>query len=563
MHIGKASVAAIVSLAVAGCSIPAAGADLVLTNGRVYTVDSRQPWAEAIAIDDGEIVFVGTNDDAQSHIEAGTRHINLKGKMVLPGLHDVHMHPLEAGNPAAGACILDEHSDLQNLTETLGDCADGGVGTDWVTGWGFDLAVLAKTKIAPADLLEAAIPGRPAILMERTSHSQWVNRTALRRAGITRHSPDPVGGRIVRDRSGEPNGILLDNAGDQVLELVYRPTPELLGLARDGLVAKLREFPAYGLTSIADARVYWTRGHHKVWQRVAREGQLPVRAVLGLWAYPELSDDQLTEFHALFSDDPDSLLRISQIKFYVDGILPNGTARVIAPYRSGTTIGGDAHGLNYFDKDRLTRYLVAIEEMGYDAHIHAIGDLGISEALDAIEAASATHPARRSARYRITHIEVRNQRYIDRFAKLGVVADFQVAGDWTAPDTYFRDIARYIGNGARDAIPLRSIFDTGATVTLSSDYDVSDPNPFIGMAHALARGRESLPNVDAAIRAYTINAAYTLRQEDRVGSLTVGKRADLIVIDRNIFEVPVDRIAQTKVLLTLLDGRETYRAPGF
>jgi predicted amidohydrolase YtcJ len=422
---------------------------------------------------------------------------------------------------------------------------------------------LRSLKGNPADILEEAAPGVPVAIMEKTSHSEWVNRTALKRAGVTRDTPDPVGGIIVRDGDGEPTGLLLDNAGDVLLEQIYKPNKELLDLAYDGLVKKLQEFPAYGLTSIADARVYWTRDHHKVWQRVAAEGKLPVRVVLGIWAYPEMDDRQIEQIGRLHSDEPKSLLRITQVKFYVDGLIANGTARMKAPYDPSIQLAGHPNGLNYFTSDRLSHYIAELEKLGFDAHIHAIGDLGVHEALDAIERAQIINGSLGKARHRITHIETYDRADLGRFVKLGVIADFQVAGGWSAPDIFYDDAKPFIGERARNAIPLRQVYETGATVTLSSDYDVSDPNPFVGMANALTRAPENLPNVDAAIRAYTINAAYTLRQEAWTGSLQVGKRADLVVIDRDIFRIAPKAISKTRPLLTMMDGRVTYRSRKF
>ncbi len=539
-------------------------ADRVFLSGKIYTVNPAQPWASAMAIEDGEIVFIGDNEGATGFIGGSTEVINLNGKMVLPGIHDIHMHPLEAGNPAAGTCQFEGGENPEDLIDYIAECAEEQVGTDWITGWGHSIFDLLETDRAPADILEDAIPGRPAVFMEATSHSQWVNRTALRLAGITADTPDPAGGHIVKDpATGEPNGILFDNAGDLVVEIAYKPTPELLDLAYDGLLENLSKLSALGITSVADARVYWTRRHHEVWLRAEAEDALTVRANLGLWAYPHMDDSQLDVIKSLYSYDPERLLQVNQIKYYSDGLIVNSTAALKKPYNENYQLTPHPTGMNYFDEKRLTKFITELEKIGFDANIHTLGDRAIHDPLNAIEATARTNGPNIDRRHRLTHVEMHSKADIERFKKIGVIADMQVAGDWTFPENYEDAQSPYIGKRAKHAVPLKSIYDTGATVTLSSDFDVSTPNPFAGMQHALTRGKESLPSLESVIEAYTINPAYVLRQEERVGTLEAGKRADLIVIDRNLFEIDIEEISHTKVLMTLMDGSEVFRAVNF
>ena len=545
-------------------ALPVRSADVVMQNGTIYTVNPDQPWAEALAYTDGVLVYVGDDAGAAAFIEEGTERIDLEGRMVLPGFHDVHTHPLEAGNPAAGTCILEPGIDPERQIDVIIDCAPEQVGTDWVIGWGHFVDDLLDTRRPPVEILDDAVPDRPAIIMEFTSHSMWANSKALEAAGITRDTPDPVGGIIVKDpRTGEPNGLLIDNAGDIVYRLAFAPTDELLDLAYDGLLDMMEEMPSQGITSIADARVYWKLDHHEVWQRAADNDALNVRTVLGLWGYPEQDDSQIERLKALYSNDPQSLLRINQIKIYADGIPTTTTAAMKAPYDYNYGWIPGNRGLNYFDETRMTRYITELEKTGFDFHIHAIGDRGIHEALNAIEAAADTNGLTVDRRHRLTHLELLDEEDIARFAELDVIADFQLAGDWTDPHEYYENTEYVLGERARNPIPIASVWETGAIVTMSSDFDVSTMNPFVSIEHALTRNGEQLPDVGAAIAAYTINGAYTLRQDDITGSLEVGKAADLIVIDQNLFEIASHDIDRTRVLLTLLSGVETWRSPDF
>lgn len=538
------------------------GADLVLHQGIIYTVNADQPWAEAVAIVDGALVFVGTNANAAAWINDNTEVIDLNGRLVLPGLHDVHAHPLEAGSPVAGTCVLSD-GDPEAMIAIIQACAPHQIGTDWVLGWGHFIGDLLEADRSPRAILDEAVPNRPAIMMEQTSHSVWVNSLALEQAGITATTPDPPGGVILKDPdTGEPDGILLDNAGNLLMDHALAPTAELADLHYEGLLYGLEQLAQHGITSVADARTYWGRNYHRVWQRAEAENTLTARAVLGLWAYPHQSDEQLTTLRALYANHPDKLVKLSQIKVYVDGIVTNTTAAVHEPYQLDLEFTPDNRGLNYFDQARLTHFITELGAVDFDFHIHAIGDRGVHEALNAIEAATQANGTTATHRHRLTHLELIAPADFDRFRALGVLADFQVAGDFTLP-AHFPEAEPFIGDRAYRTIPLRSLHDAGAHITLSSDWDVSDLSPFVGMQHALTRGQESLPDLETVIRAYTLNGAYALRQEDLVGSLEVGKLADLVVLDQNLFNIPIDQIATTQVLLTMLEGETVYRASNF
>ena len=218
-------------------------------------------------------------------------------------------------------------------------------------------------------------------------------------------------------------------------------------------------------------------------------------------------------------------------------------------------------GLKIFDAGRLTNYLAQLEAVGFDAHIHAIGDSGVRDALDAIEAAGLLNNNQYAPRHRLTHVHLVHPSDIPRFASLNVTADFQPFGG--SLFNFYYSIYVALGILNQEGQIIRELYDAGARVVLSSDYDVGDLSPFVGMRNALTIGADSLPSRDAAIRAYTVEASYLMRQEDLVGTIEVGKRADLIVLDRNITAVPMNQLAGTKVLWTLLDGEQTWRDPSF
>ena len=546
---------------------PAVSGTVMYRNGKIYTVNERQPWAEAMVVKDGVIVYLGTEKgfDAALYpaLDKGMQQIDLRGRLVLPGLHDVHAHVLEAGLTVGGSCQVQPQDNIDQLLATTQRCDKTPMGTEWILGFGHALENLLTQGLNPAKALDSVIPDRPAAFMDETSHSVWVNSAALKLAGITKETAMPKGGIIMLDATtGEPNGLLLDAAGELIFDLAIQPTTDVIDLNYDALLWGLQQLRENGITSVTDARVYWRRGFLQAWQRAAQNNKLTARAVVGLWAYPNAADDnqQIAELKAMDSNIPQQRLRVSQIKLYSDGIISNTTAALLEPYQI-SLFPQSTIGINYFDQQRLTHYISELEKVGFDMHIHAIGERGVREALNAIEAARSSNPAV-LARHRLTHLEMVHTDDRPRFKELGVIADFQVAGDFALPENAYWE-ETYIGQRAYDMFPVRSVFETGAVVTLSSDWDVSSLNPFVGMQHALQLGAQSMPSLAEVIRSYTLNGAYLMRQEDKVGSLEIGKHADFIVVNQNIFSVDIDQIGATKVLLTVVEGEQVYRDRGF
>jgi predicted amidohydrolase YtcJ len=484
------------------------------------------------------------------------------------------MHPLEAGSPVGGHVQLTSDTSPEQMIQIIKNSAPGQIGTNWVLGHGYSLhsilEFIEKGGRTPRDILDEALPNTPAIMMEETSHSVWVNSKALSLAGLDRNTPNTAAGIIMKDeKTGEPNGILLENAGNAIIDLAMTPTPELEELNYEGLLTSLKIIAENGITSICDARTYWKSNHHKAWQRALANGKLTARTILCLWTYPHLKDEeQIPSLKAMYNYNPDSLLRVSQIKMYSDGLLESTTAAVLQPYLINYHFEGmsDNKGMKYFDTTRMEKYLRELQSFdagkGFDFNIHTIGDQGVRDSLTAIQQTLPFQDSTRFARHRLTHVEMVNASDIPRFAALGVTADFQVAGYFTLPSHRAHNDALIGPEKANNTIPVKSLWESGASVTLSSDWDVSNLNPFIGIQHATQRGHQAV-SVKIAVEMYTINAAYAMRQEDRVGSLVPGKEADFIVVNKNIFVIPTSQISETTVLQTVVKGKEVFRSPLF
>ncbi len=522
-------------------------------NGAIFTLNPQQVWAEAIIVEGNKIIYVGNTDKALTQISKDTEVIDLKGATVIPGIHDVHMHPLEASSENF-KFILKEDNDPENYAPTIRKALRDFPNEEWLLGWGVDLYTLLEAKRSPIDILDDISSTRPIAIMERTSHSIWVNSKALEMAGINNNSKDPSGGIYMKDENGSFNGILMDNAGNLILDLALTPTSQTKANDYNGLVNfALPELAKNGITSICDARTYWKRDHHTTWKQVEKEGKLTARVNLGLWAYPMQNDEsQISLLKSLYENDGNSLLKINQIKLYSDGIVHNTTAAMQEEYLIDLFQKPNNNGLNYFTQNRITSYIEQLENIGFDFHIHAIGNRGIKESLNAIETASNG-----SGRHRITHVEIVTPSDLSRFSQLNVTADCQVAGDFTQPN-HWGENAELIGKeNSKNLVPIKSLKEANARITLSSDWDVSSINPFVGMQNAVTRFPQNI-TIEEAVKAYILNGAYVMRQETEVGSIEVGKKADFVVLSQNIFSVDPTKIANTKVDMTVFDGEVIF-----
>jgi predicted amidohydrolase YtcJ len=529
--------------------------EILFYNGNIYTVNPNQPWAVAIYVRNGIIEYIGEEAEAKNRASNEAELIDLKGAFMMPGIHDVHLHPLEAATENFQFILDDNIEDPEVYADDIADALEKNPGDGWLLGWGHWIDVPLDATRPPKAIIDDVAPDRPVAIMEQTSHSIWCNSKALELMGVDANTPNPPGGIIMRTASGVANGLLIDNAGNLLLDIALAPTPERAANDYAGLVEfALPELAKNGITSISDARTYWKREHHLTWQKVAANDELTVRANLGLWAYPDANDaNQLTMLKSLYSNNENSLLKINQIKLYCDGIIHNTTSAMHDDFLVDYFGLSTNNGLNYFTQQRIADYISALEGTGFDFHIHAIGNRGVHEALNAIEQSGTA-----AGRHRLTHVEYVDQADIARFAELNVTADAQVAGDFTQP-SHWHENDYLIGAALnQNNIPIKSLVDADARLTLSSDWDVSALNPFVGMGNAVIRNPQEI-SLAEAVKAYTINAAYVMRQEQKVGSIEVGKEADLIILDRNIFEIPSNQIKHTKVMATYLQGERVYQ----
>ncbi|WP_019275600.1 amidohydrolase [Vibrio coralliilyticus] len=542
------------SLTMTANTYAADSADMVLTNASIYGYET----ADSIAISKGKILYVGKASDMQSFTRPSTETIDLDGGFIAPGFIDNHNHVFEAASDAGGQCELSMDAGLEEQIPYLNACRKDARRGEWVMGYGFSIeALLAEdNRRTPLEVIDSVFPDQPVIIMEQTSHSMWVNSAALERAGINKNSPEPQGGKILKDEyTGELNGILMDNAGDIVMEIAWNSLEEQFDQSYEGMMTGLDEARSHGITTIGDGRLYWKRGWYEVWKEADKRGDLTARVSLRPWIYPTDSmQPQLSFLSEVLATDKSQLLLVEQVKMYSDGILVNGTAKTLAPYLD-TYIPDEPYGINYIPPEAMEEWLKALDKIGYGAHIHAIGDGAIRESLNAIEAMRQQGGAKD---YTLTHVELVNSKDVERFAKLNVTADFQVGSDYVAYHDHQWAEAFLGAKRTRALMNLKAIFDTGANVSLSSDWNVHDINPLVGIANSLIMGKTGLPSVEDAIDAYTINAATSLGLDDITGSIEVGKAADFAILSRDITQLSAEKIKKTDIWMTILNGQIVY-----
>jgi len=541
----------------AEASAPAA--DLVLRNGSIYTVDGTRSWAKAVAIDDGRIVYVGSDEGAEEFAGASTQVVDLRGRMLLPGFQDVHIHPIGGGIEAA-ACDLNGLTTLEEYLEKIKTYAAENPDEEWILGGGWSMSVFGPGANTSRKLIDEIVPDRPVFLSSADGHSAWVNSKALEVAGITAETPDPADGIIDREPgSREPMGSLQEGA----VSLVRAHAPPVdLETRMSGLQYSIEMLNSYGITSIQDANV--DEEDLKAYRALNDRGELSLRVVGSQWWARDKGTEQIPGFKALREQYTNGRVRATTVKIMQDGVMENYTAAMLEPY-----IGkGDSRGIPMVPPEALKTAVTALDAEGFQVHFHAIGDAAIRQSLDAVEAALNTN-GNLGHRHHISHLQLIHEADVPRFRELNVVANFQPL--WAFADSYITDLTiPYIGPERTEWLyPIESVHRSGGMIAFGSDWSVSTANPFHEIETAVTRmgsdGETTEPflpeqriDLPLALAAFTINAAYVNTHERDTGSVEVGKYADLIVLDRNLFNIDPREISDTSVLLTMVEGQVVH-----
>jgi predicted amidohydrolase YtcJ len=535
-----------------GCTPPRQNVDLILHNGAIYTMNAAQPQVQAIAIDARRIVALGSDEEI-SHAFRGQVDVDLKGQMVLPGFHDAHMHPVHGGIELA-QCNLTDLDSIEAITKKVGECDKDSPGSGWLIGAGWNLSLFPQANPSK-ELLDAISTERPIFLGGADGHSSWANSKALTLAGIERETPNPHNGIIERNAKGEASGTLRESAQDIVRAVIPPPTAEA---RRDGLLRGLRMANEFGITSFVEAAA----GSEELaaYRTLDSQGELTARVVASI-AVTNADADALMNPQDRGSD---AKLRTDSAKIFVDGVLEGETAALLGPYLDNPGFSGDLKT----SPEELTARVVALDRRGIQVHMHAIGDRAVRVALDAVEAArKANGPS--DNRHHIAHLQMIDPLDRPRFAQLGVIANFQAL--WAFPDQYITDVnLPQVGQVRVDQMyPIGDVLRAGGRIVGGSDWSVSSMNPLLAIETGVTRSDPSgritgvlnaseRVSVQDMLAAYTINGAYLMHQEKLTGSLEVGKAADVIVLERDLFKIPPEEIGEVAVTRTIFDGATVY-----
>lgn len=552
----------------------ATSASLLIKDARVYTVDPARPWVQAVAIDGERIAWVGDDEAATAMIGPDTEVIDAGGATVLPGFIDSHNHVRLGSNPLevdlAGAATLDD------VKARIRAHADAHPEHAWIEGTGFNYSVMPGGRMPTWQDLEGLTGGRPAFLFTYDVHNAWLNREAMQVFGITRDTRSLAWGHARTDDAGEPTGIVGDfavmgisRAGQAALEVV------MPGYARhlqyDRTLESLDMAAELGITTIVEPQ----NSPDDMWifERAREEDRLRSRLVAAMFHPVGTTDAELDEFDAVRERYNDDRLRVGPIKLYIDDVIEPWTAAMLEPYANRPRERGDT----FWQPDEFAELVIELERRGWSCHVHGTGDRGLRVALDGFEAARRANgdvgvrPSEAAAapRHGMVHTECLHADDVSRFGALGVTPIMQprhcapaIIADWRAN----------VGEQRwRHAWAFRSLRDTGATLAFSSDWNVAEMDPMVGIYSAITRADldgpaswvpEETVDLETAIRAYTMGGAHVVFAEDRRGSITVGKQADLVVLSEDLFEAAEAdprRVLDVHVTYTIVDGNVVHR----
>jgi predicted amidohydrolase YtcJ len=528
-------------------------ADLIVTNAHIYTVDANRPLAEAMAIRDGRVVFVGSARGAEIYAGSHTQRLDMDGKTVIPGMVDAHVHLMGLGTALRIVDLVGTRSYEEVIARVVERARLMPTG-EWVRGRGWDQNDWADTRFPTHEALSRAVPDHPVYLTRVDGHAGLVNAKALELAGVTAATEDPDGGRFIRDGGGNPTGVLIDRAQGIVGQVIPSASREE---QREAALAAIAEANRWGLTGVHDAGV--GAGTIDLYEELAREGRYNLRNYVMIRG----GDETLQRY---FDRGPQDGLHdrvwIRAIKITADGALGSRGAALLEPYSD------DPHnsGLVITGEERIRDVAVRALQEGFQLNVHAIGDRGNRLVLDAFESALQQVPTA-DHRFRIEHAQVLHFQDIPRFAELDVLPSMQ--GSHQTSDMYWA-IDRLGWTRVQSAYAWRTLLNTGVVVPNGSDFPVESPNPLISFKAFVTRQDENgwpaggwFPEErttrEEALKSMTLWPAYAGFMEEVSGSLSPGKFADFVVLDQDIMAIAPERILDTQVLMTVLGGQVVYR----
>lgn len=541
----------------------------VFRSGSVFTADAARSWATAVAVVDGRIAAVGGTAAVEPYLPSADEVVDLAGRALWPGFHDAHAHPVMGGVERL-RCDLSGLRTASAYADAVGRYTAAHPDREWVLGGGWSMEAFPGGRPDRAPL-DAAAGAHPVYLPNRDHHSAWVNGRALEIAGIDASTPDPADGRIERAEDGSPTGLLHEGA----MDLVAACTPETTQEEYDeGLREALRYLHGFGVVGWQDA---WVRAHdaapslHGSYLRAQADGWLTARVTGALWW------DRTCDLGGIAAQvaglvrrraearEAGSRYRAEHVKIMQDGVVETFTAALLEPYldRCGHPTGN--RGISFLDPDLLRAATAALDAEGFGVHFHALGDRAVRDVLDALEAVRRSSGST-GGRHQLAHLQVVDPADVPRFAALGAAANLQAL--WACHEPQMDELTiPFLGSPrAGQQYPFGDLHRAGATLVMGSDWPVSSPDPLAALHVAVNRTPPGEPGVEpllpeqalplpVALAAYTAGSAWANGVDDRSGSITVGKDADLVVLDRNPFAAPMSELADARVVRAYVAGR--------
>lgn len=546
-------------------------ADMVFTNGRIYTVNKAQPWAEAVAVKDKKIIFVGSAKEAKAYVGHQTKVTDLAGKMMMPGFVESHIHPTVAWLTIGADLQTD---DRQEMMQRLKQWADENPQSPVIRGFGWRYGLFPQEG-PDKKTLDSLFPDKPVFLIAIDGHGAWVNSKVFEMTGIDKNTPDPMPGFSTYQRypeTGEPTGFLVEIPA--FIGILGKLIPADLNAVKAGMEAYMHKFSEAGITTVLDAGILGIPQHegYELYQQLEKEGKLTVRT-FGTYYYNQPEEDPFAPFLELNSKYQSELVKASILKINIDGGESQYTAAMLHPY-----IGkGDFKGDLLMTDERTFEIVKEANDRGIPTFAHIIGDRGVRQYLDAVAYARKTNPKSKT-RHTASHIVYIDDADLPRFKQLGVSGQF--SAQWATPDPSVLELsADRLGLDYVKAkyVRLGSVLRSGANVGLGTDwfaagyYSTYKPLEaiYVATTRRMVHGKglmEQLPPVsevitlEQALHASTMGSAYILNMEDKIGSIEKGKFADFIVFEKNLFEMPLTEVKNAKVVLTVMNGKVTHQS---
>ncbi len=538
-------------------------ADLVLRGGAIHTVDPANPKAAAVAVRAGRIAAVGSDAAVAALVGPRTRVIELRGRTVLPGFQDAHVHPVTSGVDKLRCDVFGVPGEAKGTIEAIRAYAQAHPDADWIVGSGWSMYDFPGGTPHRRDL-DPAVGDRPAYLENRDGHTAWVSSRALALAGIDDSTPDPVGGRIERDPDGSPTGALHESAAS-LIERLLPPTTD--DERERGLLIGQAYLHSLGITAWQDASV--GRRIQAAYRTVDQRGQLTGRVVGALRFMEGWDVDAIDDLIERRATGGSTRFAPTSVKIMVDGVLEVFTGAMLEPYLGPDGRPTDDRGILFFEPDLLRRVVTRLDAAGFQCHFHVIGDRAARVALDALEVALAVN-GRTDGRHQLAHIQVIHPDDLPRFAELGATANAQPL--WAHHEAQMDRLTIPFLGPERSGwqYPFGSLLRGGARLAMGSDWGVSTADPLEQMQVAVERVHPASAgaaavfcpderiSLDQAIQAFTMGSAHANHLDESTGSLAVGNLADLVVLDRDLWDRAAGMISDARVIATFIDGRLVY-----